>query len=165
MTRTCSKCGEAKASADFYRTSGSKHRDGLKKECKDCWNAARRARYAAKREGELAANAAWREENREHHDRLRRKWKRQNPDRVLTHSHTRRLRIASQFVEHVDPNVVYERNGGLCGICGEPVERAAMEVDHIIPVSRGGLHGYSNVQPAHGPCNRRKHNHITEAAA
>jgi 5-methylcytosine-specific restriction endonuclease McrA len=35
-------------------------------------------------------------------------------------------------------------------------QRAAMEVDHILPLARGGPHRYENVQPSHGDCNRRK---------
>lgn len=29
-------------------------------------------------------------------------------------------------------------------------------VDHVVPLSKGGMHGYTNVQPAHPRCNMRK---------
>lgn len=36
--------------------------------------------------------------------------------------------------------------------CGQP----ATEVDHIVPVARGGTDALSNLRPICGPCNRRK---------
>lgn len=69
---------------------------------------------------------------------------------------TRRARKRERFVEMVDPGIVFERGMGLCGICGIAVDRNAFEVDHIVPLARGGEHSYANVQPAHARCNRRK---------
>lgn len=46
------------------------------------------------------------------------------------------------------------RFDGRCAYCF--VEVARPEIDHIIPVSRGGLHVASNVAPACGHCNRSK---------
>lgn len=60
------------------------------------------------------------------------------------------------FVELVEPQEVYRRAGGLCGICAEPVDPSTFHVDHIIPLARGGEHSYANTQPAHPVCNLRK---------
>jgi 5-methylcytosine-specific restriction endonuclease McrA len=68
----------------------------------------------------------------------------------------RRLRERSQFVEEVSALGVLELSDGICGICGDDVDPTKFEVDHIIPVSRGGEHSYANVQAAHPSCNRRK---------
>jgi 5-methylcytosine-specific restriction endonuclease McrA len=46
-------------------------------------------------------------------------------------------------------------NGGMCGICEGFIE-GEFHVDHVIPLSKGGMHGYINVQPAHPRCNVRK---------
>lgn len=63
--------------------------------------------------------------------------------------------------------------GEPCGICGRPIDLSApqyvtrpdgkrikapwtMEVDHIIPLARGGALTSDNVQPAHRACNLRK---------
>jgi 5-methylcytosine-specific restriction endonuclease McrA len=69
---------------------------------------------------------------------------------------TRRARKRAAFVEMVDPATVFARASGVCGICQQPVERFAFEVDHIVPLSRGGAHSYANTQPAHPSCNRKK---------
>lgn len=51
------------------------------------------------------------------------------------------------------------RDGPVCGICGEHLDpiREAFEVDHIVPVSKGGTSDLSNLQLAHPACNNAKH--------
>lgn len=71
------------------------------------------------------------------------------------HAATRRARKLAAFVEEVDPRGVFEMHGGMCGICHEFIV-GDFHVDHVIPLSKGGLHGYINVQPAHPLCNYRK---------
>lgn len=58
----------------------------------------------------------------------------------------------------------------VCAICGNPIDMAApaksplsCEVDHIIPVSRGGPpYDMDNLQLTHAKCNRQKSNRIKE---
>ncbi len=91
-------------------------------------------------------------------------WKREHPDqaaaihrRVMRRANAaRRARKRGQFVEHVDPLEVLLRDEGVCGICNERVDPRNFHVDHIVPLSAGGLHGYANVQVAHPRCNMRK---------
>lgn len=64
-----------------------------------------------------------------------------------------RLSLPSELI---DRRLVYIRDGGLCGICGAPVDQGRFDIDHIVPVSRGGPNLYSNVQVAHPSCNYRK---------
>lgn len=59
-------------------------------------------------------------------------------------------------VEFVDPQIVYERDMGLCQICGLPVEDGDFSMDHRMPLSRGGEHSYANCGTAHASCNSRK---------
>jgi 5-methylcytosine-specific restriction endonuclease McrA len=42
--------------------------------------------------------------------------------------------------------------GNRCAYCGGPFE----EVDHAIPLARGGIHCLANLRPACRSCNRRK---------
>lgn len=77
---------------------------------------------------------------------------------------TRRLeRLRAGWVEPVDPETVFQRDGGFCQICGGEVPRRlkhphplSATMDHRIPLAADGTHGYANVQLAHFICNSRK---------
>ena len=52
---------------------------------------------------------------------------------------------------------IIERDGRRCCICGRSVrDGATLEVDHILPVSKGGKTEYSNLQTLCRDCNRGK---------
>lgn len=48
---------------------------------------------------------------------------------------------------------------GKCLVCGT---RDDLTVDHVVPLSRGGSNGVSNLQPLCGPCNSRKGRRIID---
>lgn len=77
--------------------------------------------------------------------------------RVAT-SQRRRARLAAVQQEPIDRDVVYQRDGGLCGICGGGVTRSDQSIDHIVPLSKGGPHTYANLRLAHVNCNKRRGN-------
>ncbi|WNY15170.1 HNH endonuclease [Rhodococcus phage MacGully] len=61
------------------------------------------------------------------------------------------------------PSQVYERDGGVCQLCDGPIDMTAEfphprspSVDHIVALSKGGRHCFSNVQSAHLNCNLKK---------
>lgn len=56
----------------------------------------------------------------------------------------------------IDLRVIYRRDEGRCGICHEPVGLEEFQIDHIIPISKGGPHLLENLQIAHGRCNSEK---------
>ena len=68
------------------------------------------------------------------------------------------------YAEMIDPFVVGERDKWTCQLCGirTPLRLrstrhpSAPEVDHILPLSRGGEHTYANVQIACKRCNMAK---------
>lgn len=51
---------------------------------------------------------------------------------------------------------VFARDGHRCQYCG----RAAENIDHVIPRSRGGEHAWENVVAACRACNARKEDHL-----
>lgn len=50
----------------------------------------------------------------------------------------------------------YERQGGICPICGQKFDISDMEADHITPWSKGGKTNAENCQMISRKCNRRK---------
>ncbi len=49
-----------------------------------------------------------------------------------------------------------------CYLCGKLIPLGHRHVDHIIPISKGGLHGASNLAVACDKCNWSKHNKMPE---
>lgn len=45
---------------------------------------------------------------------------------------------------------------GVCHYCGKKVGAAALTLDHVVPVARGGTSAKGNVVPACEGCNRNK---------
>lgn len=53
--------------------------------------------------------------------------------------------------------LVLERDGNVCGICGEPIAPGqAVHIDHVVALAKGGRTVAENLQPAHAVCNIRK---------
>jgi hypothetical protein len=65
-----------------------------------------------------------------------------------------RLRAAPR--ERIYRERIFERDGGICWICGEVVEPKNATLDHVVPVSLGGTDTPGNVKLAHGVCNSRR---------
>lgn len=113
--------------------------------------------------GRQAAQSRLRyERNPERHKAITEAWRQRNPERVRDVREARRARERNAFVEDVDRCLVWLAFSGECGICGQAVPLEAMHLDHVVPLSKGGKHSYSNVQPAHETCNKRKWTHLPE---
>ena len=127
---------------------------------KDRLREKQRLRDETNREQKRIKTQQWREEHPEWHRENALRWIKNHLDQhrrsQLQAGAKRRMREKDQFIENIDPKVVYEMHGGMCGICKEFVSKDEFQVDHVIPLAKGGLHGYINVQPAHPVCNARK---------
>jgi len=110
------------------------------------------------REACLARTRQWNNVNAERKAELYAAWYADNRNRVYDNNAKRRALEMEAFVEFVDRQIVYERDEGICGICGKHVDHDKFEVDHIVALTKGGLHCYENVQVSHSRCNRRKYN-------
>lgn len=110
-----------------------------------------KARYMRKREEIIEKSKTYYEAHKDDPEfRAKRRRHKRNAECA------RRARRRSQFVEPIDAAIVLERSKGICGICGIEIV-GPFHVDHVIPLSLGGVHAYANVQAAHPKCNERKH--------
>lgn len=73
-------------------------------------------------------------------------------------------RYARGLVPPLSRRELFHRDGGLCLYCGRHLAYREMQVEHVIPRSRGGVHEWTNVVAACEPCNRHKDNRSPEAA-
>lgn len=75
-----------------------------------------------------------------------------------------KLKRRGAVVENVNPIEVFQRDGWRCQLCGVKTPRKlrgtyddrAPELDHIVPISKGGEHSYINTQCACRRCNGLK---------
>lgn len=99
---------------------------------------------------------AWAVANPERRTEIRRRSDSNRLEQRRMNEAARRARKRDAFVEKIVIQVVWERDEGVCGICGKPADRESFHVDHVIPLARGGEHSYANVQVAHPFCNIKK---------
>lgn len=111
--------------------------------------------------GNRRRSRKWYALNRDQAQAKNGEWKRQNPEAVRSHLRNSNARRRSTklagSVSAAEWRDVLARHSGRCAQCGS-VER--IEMDHIVPLSRGGAHSHDNVQPLCAPCNRRKWAHV-----
>lgn len=88
------------------------------------------------------------------------RWRKKNPQAVLSYNANRRALRRGQQDEYVDRNIVWERDDGICHICKLSADPFGWHLDHIIPLSRGGRHSYKNTAVSHASCNLSKYNKI-----
>lgn len=86
--------------------------------------------------------------------------------RAVGRSHKARARYYGVEYQRIDRIKVFERDGWVCCMCKGPTPKGrvgtlsmrAPELDHVIPLSKGGAHTWANVQCACRRCNLLKGN-------
>lgn len=107
--------------------------------------AAKRDHYRRKREEIISRSKLWGEENPEKVKAAKANNRRKR--RAARHA-SRGSFTAEEFAE------LCERYGDRCLRCGDT--EAALEADHVVPLTRGGSDDIGNIQPLCGRCNRSK---------
>lgn len=67
----------------------------------------------------------------------------------------RRARKRQNAVEPIDYKMIFERDKGICQLCGGKV-LVYPNYDHIVPLALGGPHASWNLQLTHRICNERR---------
>ncbi len=161
----CCYCGKNKPETEFYKDKSKK--TGYKPRCKGCdllsVDKNRRAKYEieywnTRREHRRKIIINSHNKNKEHHKKQRREYLKTECGIEMYRRQTQKRYALrrSAFVEDIKPKEIYEIQNGVCYICGEQFQFCEMELDHIIPIARGGLHERSNVAMACVHCNRSK---------
>lgn len=88
-------------------------------------------------------------------------WSAANPER---RADARSLRRGAKVCDHpaclvIGPTALaWQTNTHVCYLCGTPVWQGVnLHMDHVVPISRGGIHCADNLRPACADCNLRKH--------
>lgn len=101
----------------------------------------------------------WRKKNPERRRESDRRWRKNNPKNAVICRANRRARLSNKLSERVtrqDTQVIYARQKGRCVECKKRLKE--YHIDHVMPLSLGGLHKKNNIQLLCPGCNLRKHN-------
>ena len=176
--KLCSKCKIGKRINEFSKDSSKN--DGRRSACKECTRPINRGHqkkyYYQNRQKEIDRVSKYYANNREKELARRKKYRDLNPHRVEEYGHRRRARLNQSQIEDVPPrNSILEDQDGTCGICGRreheipykfgksygKVTKWVWELDHIIPIGKGGRHAPDNVQVLCHQCNSKKRDRVT----
>lgn len=84
------------------------------------------------------------------------RWRLAHPEAKQKENRLRKERMggcAKNFTQ-ADRDRMFTEQDGLCGLCGEPM--AQYQIDHILPLCKGGEHVLSNAHLVHPQCNLNK---------
>lgn len=172
--KRCTKCGETKPLTEFHKDT--KRKDGLHPWCGQCkrsyaYNYVRDPAFKQKNRDRRAANLDrareysrnWHKAHKTESREIQRKW-RQTPNGkryALHHSYLRRAQTKTGDVTTAQLRELSERQAH-CAYCKRKfTAKLLATIDHVIPVSKGGLHTISNIVLACKSCNSRKNGTIT----
>ncbi len=166
-TKTCARCQRNLLLSEFVFNHGSprwcrectiRYQAEYRAQNREHLVALSRIRYEAKAAEMNTQRRKYREEHLEHDAERVKQWKKEHRINVRNSCCKRKAILRGALVvESLDRQKVWERDGGICHICGTPADSEDWHLDHIIPVSKGGAHVMSNVAVSHPVCNLRKH--------
>lgn len=137
---------KAKARLEKWKANNQKHIKAYRKKY-----------YAEHREERLVANNKWNADNRERTKLVHKKYRQNKKTEIKLLNAARRAKVAGGGIRKED---IENWNSRICGVCKLPIEEN-YHIDHITPLSRGGLHVVSNLQLAHPRCNILKGDRLT----
>lgn len=160
--KTCGKCGETKPLDGFSKDRRAK--DGVQSKCKTCNKAYREANAekiaATKKKWEQAnpekgraAQAKYYQKNPKRRAVIQRRWNDANRDKVNATASRRRTRKAGNGVYLILDKEIRRLYASPCVACGATEN---IQLDHIIPVIKGGTTSIGNSQPLCKSCNSSK---------
>lgn len=138
--------------------------------CIECFRSYKRDWYRRNRQKEIARCQQYNRNNYERFleavrryrgtdraKKIAKEYRQNNKDRYAVHDNNKRLVRRYRMSGHVslaDWREIKSRYGDRCAYCGRG---GKLEMDHRIPLSRGGLHSPSNIAPACRSCNASKY--------
>jgi 5-methylcytosine-specific restriction endonuclease McrA len=177
--KQCTKCGESKPLDQFHKQKEC--RQGVRPECKACFYAACRSRLKPGKSAEY--NRAYRKRNptvdRDYYEKNKniliprmveynrrnkesylakmRAWRKANPEKVQVWVRNRRAKLKGLSGSHTLADILALMNiqRGKCVYCRCDITKS-YQVDHIVPVARGGTNDKANLQLLCKPCNLDK---------
>jgi hypothetical protein len=176
--KACAICKEQKPFEDFAPGKNGKTHSY----CRPCYKAWAHQNYLKNREAKLARQKEQRKlnpqkfrdverrasaKNKSKRDRYQKLWAKANPDKrrqyarnwraknkeaVVDASHRRRAKIRKATIQPVSKSDLKKILSRPCIYCGAKAE----QIDHVVPLVRGGGHTFGNLAPSCAFCNQSK---------
>jgi 5-methylcytosine-specific restriction endonuclease McrA len=182
--KTCRKCGQDKPLTDYYKGLGTFGLRSQCKLCiNQANNQARQASPEKYRQANLAyyyknkdalneyRRSKWPELYKskiEYHKQKGKKYRTENPDKINGIARRKSARKKANGWEKYTEAQVLQIHGAVCHICHEAIDltlprrigfkgwERGLQIDHVIPIAKGGPDTLANVKPSHGKCNQNK---------
>jgi 5-methylcytosine-specific restriction endonuclease McrA len=153
--KACSRCKQILPFSAFNKKAATP--TGYASACANCTNSGKRNLTP---------------EQRDRKNFMKRQWAKNNPDKIKQINQNSYARNPEQFInnaarryakiKNVDRHLVTNKElkrlqQSPCLYCGST---QLIEIDHIIPIARGGRHSIGNLAPACRACNRNKTDYL-----
>ena len=118
------------------------------------------------------ANANFRKNNKDLCNQLTKKWKLANPDKHKSYKRKSQRKRRSAYSEEYTESDVLSLYGSICYLCNNEIDLLAsrqigsdgwensLNIDHVLPLAKGGQDILNNVRPTHAICNLKKGSRI-----
>src|SRR5260221_13355399 len=158
--RYCSACKKPFPATTEYFHARSDRKSGIKSECKSCGDLRQRNHYASTIEEAHQEQKRYRDTDPERTKNRLREYRVEHPEKYLTYNRNRRARKMAAPGTHTaqDIQAQFKRQKGKCYWCGDKLDK--YEVDHVVPLTRGGSNDPSKLVIACKPCNNSRHNKL-----
>ena len=169
MTNNTKVCKDCKLEKDTFLFYANKlNLDGLGSYCKPCakirsakWKSNNKEKHllqsinwrAANPEQKKITDNLWRNNNLEKVRESNRRWQEKNPEKILENIHIRKARKQNNKTYFVRKKFIVRLYNSSCVFCGS---KEKIQMDHVMPISRGGQHSEGNLQPLCQKCNYSK---------
>lgn len=130
--------------------------------CVECTHRRSRNHYEKNREYRIEKQKEWLANNPEKaaewHKKRKKVHYQNNKEVYLSYVHKRRAKIAENGGSYTvsDIQTLFSNQKGFCNICN--CHLTSFEIDHIVPISKGGSNNPDNLQLLCRSCNRKKGN-------
>jgi hypothetical protein len=151
ISSTCKQCG-----AERSRQWRKENPDKLKKQGQE-WRKKNLSRYNLNKK-------KWRQKNPEAHKKSRDNWYKNNKNKRTEYNNRRRANKLNNGWEKYTEQDMFNKYGTDCYLCQQPIdlnisrtEPEGLNIEHVIPIAKGGPDTLENVRPSHRKCNQSKH--------